>query len=132
MSFVQTVFAHFIFCLIIQNVNTQDADEYYSRNSYQYQQKPEQQQVNAKTFFQTCLEIRDSNNFLTEEEQFHSPIAPAALPTGPAGSDDLKHLPKFILESRTCTDYRYNTDPNNGLLHLDLDLKEFYFKVKKF
>ena len=114
MSCLKTVFAHFILCLIIQNVNTQDADEYYSRNSYQYQQKPEQQQqVNAKTFFQTCLEIRDSNNFFTEEEQFHSPIAPAALPTGPAGSDDLKHLPKFILESRTCTDYRYSQDPNN-------------------
>ena len=132
MSFFKTVFAHFIFCLIIQNVKTQDADEYYSRNSYQYQQKPEQQQVNAKTFFQTCLEIRDSNNFLTEEEQFHSPIAPAALPTGPAGSYDLKHLPKFILESRTCTDYRYSQDPNNGHLHLYLDLKDFYFKVKKF
>jgi hypothetical protein len=106
MSLIKTVCLHFIFCLVIQSVQLQDADEYYSRNSYQYQQQPEQQQVNAKTFFQTCLQIRDSNNFFTEEEQFHSPIAPAALPTGPAGNEDLKHLPKFILESRTCTDYR--------------------------
>ncbi len=100
--------------LVVQSVYSQDVDEYYNRDPYGvYNQDELQQQpsTNAKTFFQTCLSIRDENVFLSDDEQFHHPLLPAALPTGSrhdnnVNNNDLSHLPKFLSESRMCTDYK--------------------------
>ena len=98
--------------LVVQSVVSQGVDEYYNRDPYSgYQQDEQQPSTNAKTFFQTCLSIRDANLFLSDDEQFHHPLLPAALPTGSrhdnnVHNNDLNHLPKFLSESRMCTDYK--------------------------
>ena len=106
--------------LVLGCVHSQEVDEYYSRTSYDRYDDRKEPVVNARTFFETCLKIRDSNNYFTEEEQLHHPLLPP--PSYSLGNDenynnnnnidnnnnkhDLKHVPKFILESQNCTDYR--------------------------
>ncbi len=101
--------------LIVQSVHTQETDEYYNRDHYNSGYQEDEQQhssINAKTFFQTCLSIRDANLFLSDDEQFHHPLLPAALPTGSRhdnddnGVNNISHVPKFLSESRMCTDYK--------------------------
>ena len=114
----------------------QGVDDYYSRNLFNGYNGGDVAEVNnPKSFFDTCIKVRDSNNFFSEEEKFHHPILPPPTSfardsrfdnnnnnynfnnsnnntdyddVAHAGNKDEKkpYVPEFLLESQHCTDYK--------------------------
>ena len=113
----------------------QGVDDYYSRNPFSgYNYGGDVFEVNnPKSFFDTCIKVRDSSNFFNEEEKFHHPLLPPPTSFGRdsrfdndnnnnnfnnynndyddgvhAEDKDKKkpYVPEFLLESRHCTDYK--------------------------